>query len=60
MHVLKCDVVDTKKEVVFVSITSTETYEVGKSLVCERKSSDGYEMILLTTIFQHSCHRFCL
>ena len=49
MCVKECDLVDTKKELVFVSITSTKTYEVGKSLVCERKSRDGYETILLST-----------
>ena len=46
MHVCvkECNVVDKKKEVVFVSITitSTKTYEVDKSLVCERKSGDKY------------------
>ena len=66
--VKECCVVDaTKKEVVFVSITSTKTHEVGKFLICERKSSDRYasssqlfcEMILLSTIFQGSHHRFC-
>ena len=45
-HVIQdCDVNDTKKEVVFVTITSTKTYEVAESLICERKpstSSDSY------------------
>ena len=44
---MMCDVFDTKKEVVFVSITSTK-----------RKSRDVYEIILLSTIFQGSCHWF--
>ena len=50
MHacVKECDVIDTMKGVVFVSITSTKAYEVGESLVCERKSSYEYEMILLS------------
>ena len=49
MHecVKECDVVDAKKEVVFVSITSTKTYEVGESFICERKSSDRYIAMLV-------------
>ena len=47
MHVLKNAM--SYKEVVIVSITSTKTYKVGISLVCERKFNDGYEMIFLLT-----------
>ena len=36
----ECYVTDTKKEVVFMSITSTKTYEVGESLICKEKSID--------------------
>ena len=50
----KHNAIDTKKKVTFMSITSTKTYEVGETLVCERKSSDGYKTILLSTIFQGS------
>ena len=42
MNMLKNDVIDTKKEVVFTSITSTKTYKVGESLLCERKSVNTY------------------
>ena len=39
MHVLQnaCDVVGTKKDVVFMPITSTKAYEIVESLVCEKK-----------------------
>ena len=51
MHacVKEWDVVDTKKD--FVS-TSTKTYEVGESLVCERKPSDRYASSLWLFVTQ--------
>ena len=53
MHacVKECDVVDTKKEVLFMSITFTKTYEVGESLIFERKSSDRYASLVPRSCF---------
>ena len=34
-HLKEYDVVDTKKEVLFVTIPSTKTHKVVESLVCE-------------------------
>ena len=59
MHacVKEYDVVNTKKEVLFMFITATKIYEVGESLVCERKSSDRYASLVPCSCFvrQSSC-----
>ena len=40
MHVKEFDAVDAKK-IVLVTLTSSKTYEVDESLVCERKPSNS-------------------
>ena len=60
-YVTECNVIDAKKELVFMSITSTKALKLANLPFVKKIGSFSWlfcATILLSTIFQGSCHGF--